>query len=326
MRTSRKADGRPAFQFYPDDWLGETSLRVCPLADRGLWMDMLCVMWVAPRRGFLQAGASRVEAEGLARIAGATEAEVEQSLSRMEAAGVFERDSDGTIYCRRMVREEKQRLSKVQAGRAGGIASKRQAEPQAKRGSSSSSSSPTPSSEDEDTVASAAAPPSATAASGRDAQRAQEADALTDQLVEAATRYEPAAGAVCRIYLEEAERGLAAWYEKRGGLWTPTRRRNWLLRLQRVAGTQPAAVLAALELYIDDHAGGKDEAYVVGIARRLARTLETEPAAFDAEMDRHRRRNKQGALAIAQEAIDDLAKDIEAPLAAAQLAEAGRAH
>ena len=145
MRQSRKADQRPAFQFYPDDWLAEISLRVCTAFDRGLWIDMLCIMWRAERRGFLEVNGSRLEADHLARLVAEPQANVKQSLSRMEAAGVFETDEDGTIYNRRMVREEKQRLSKVEAGRRGGR-KQTPSKSQAKRGSPTPTPTPTPTS------------------------------------------------------------------------------------------------------------------------------------------------------------------------------------
>lgn len=321
MRTSRKADARPAFQFYPDDWISEESLRFCDLAARGLWAECLCWMHKAERRGVIERREGLTLTQTLSALVGRPECEVDAALVQLRQHNVGEIDND-SIACRRVVREVKAKSAKSAFG-------KHAAQERWKMrndGSSSSSSSSSPSSKKKDTVASPAAPPSATAAGVRDAQRAQEADALAVQLVDAATRYESGAGAVCRIYLEEAERGLAAWYEKRCKLWTSTRRRDWLQRLQRIAVSQPAAVLAALELYIDDHASGKDEAYIVGIARRLARTLETEPAAFDAEMDRHRRRNKQGALAQAMEAIDGLAQDLEPAVTAALREEAGHVH
>lgn len=148
MKVSDRPDDRPAFQFYPKDWLGETGLRICTLADRGLWLEMLCAMWRAPRRGFLEANGKQIASSELARMAGCDEAEVKQSLSRLEAAGVFSRNEDGTIYSRRMVRDEKQRLSKVEAGRAGGIVSRPKqtaSRTEAKGGSPSPTPSPSPS-------------------------------------------------------------------------------------------------------------------------------------------------------------------------------------
>lgn len=52
-RHSSRVDGRPSFQFYPNDWRSDTNLRLCSLAAQGLWMDMLCLMFMAPIRGTL---------------------------------------------------------------------------------------------------------------------------------------------------------------------------------------------------------------------------------------------------------------------------------
>lgn len=135
---TKKVDGRPSFQFYPDDWMSDAELRMCPSSDRGLWIDMLCIMWKAPRRGYLEANGNPIPPEGLSRIVGEPPSSVKQSLSRMEAAGVYSKADCGTIYCRRMVRDEKQRLSKVEAGRLGGMVktgSRTPSKTEAKRGS-----------------------------------------------------------------------------------------------------------------------------------------------------------------------------------------------
>lgn len=145
MSKSQKADGRPSFQFYPDDWLADLALGQCSIAAQGLWMHMLCRMWTSPRRGcLLCANGSRAEAKHIARWAGISEAEAKQLTSELEAEGACSTDENGVIYSRRMVRDEKQRLSKVEAGRRGGMASRSQAEPQAKRGPSTPTPTPTP--------------------------------------------------------------------------------------------------------------------------------------------------------------------------------------
>lgn len=189
--TTLRPDDRPSFQFYPKDWLGEMALRSLPLSDRGLWIDMLCYMWRSEKRGYLQANGSKVQAEALARMTGAHEAEVKQSLSRMEAAGLFSTTDAGVIYSRRMVRDEKQRSSKVEAGRKGGSArnakqtpSKGQAKAkqkpsksQAKGGSPSPTPSPSPTAKPfkppcSKTAAQFSAPPSP-AARGQPKRRAK---------------------------------------------------------------------------------------------------------------------------------------------------------
>ena len=130
MPKTNKVDSRPSFQFYPSDWLGDEALNLCSLSAQGLWMHMLCRMWRSPRRGYLlKANGSRVEADTLAKWTGTTEAEVKQSLSELEAEEVYSTTEDHYIYSRRMVRDEKQRLSKVEAGRKGGLVSKPEAEP-----------------------------------------------------------------------------------------------------------------------------------------------------------------------------------------------------
>lgn len=144
MRHTHKADGRPSFQFYPDDWLNDLALGQCSMAAQGLWMHMLCRMWTSPKRGYLlKANGSKAEANHIAKWASISEAEAKQLVSELQAEGVCSTNAESVIYNRRMARDEKQRLSKVEAGRKGGMVSKTQAEPQAKRGPSTSSSSST---------------------------------------------------------------------------------------------------------------------------------------------------------------------------------------
>jgi uncharacterized phage protein (TIGR02220 family) len=148
MKTTRKADGRPAFQFYPADWLGEPGLRMCSLSARGLWIDLLAFMFSMPFRGELRhANHSPLTVEEAARLVGQDSSTTVAALEELLVYHVAERSSDGAIYSRRMVRDEKVRHSKVLAGAKGG---KRKSE-LAKQGSSSSSpsSSSTSSSETE---------------------------------------------------------------------------------------------------------------------------------------------------------------------------------
>jgi len=56
----------------------------------------------------------------VARIVGTTEQETEVLLAELEDAGVFSRTKDGTIYSRRMVRDDRQLQDDVKNGRRGG--------------------------------------------------------------------------------------------------------------------------------------------------------------------------------------------------------------
>lgn len=82
---------------------------------RGIWLDMLALMWTAPRRGYLETFSGQITPVELARICGEPEADVEQALSKLKAEGVYSTDASGTIYNRRYVRDEQQRQNKSKA-------------------------------------------------------------------------------------------------------------------------------------------------------------------------------------------------------------------
>ena len=142
--NSRKPDGRPSWQWYPSDWLEEPGLKLCSLAAKGLWMDLLCYMFKMQNRGYLRIRGKQLGSKEVAQLTGYTEAEAKQALTELDTYGVSETTADGCIYSRRMVRDEKQRQSKVEAGRKGGRVSKPKADNEAKGGSSSPTPSSTP--------------------------------------------------------------------------------------------------------------------------------------------------------------------------------------
>jgi hypothetical protein len=48
------SDARPAFQFYPGDWLKSVKLRRCSWAARAVWIDVLCYMHDSDEYGVLR--------------------------------------------------------------------------------------------------------------------------------------------------------------------------------------------------------------------------------------------------------------------------------
>lgn len=111
----------PSFQFYPGDWMKDPALRSVSLASRGLWLDMLCLMFESDRRGYLQhQNGSAVTGEQLARIVGCSAKQVSKMLEELESSGVFSRDAHGMIYSRRMVRDEQVRSMRSEGGKLGG--------------------------------------------------------------------------------------------------------------------------------------------------------------------------------------------------------------
>lgn len=100
---------RPSFQFYPGDWLRSTGLRSCSIAARGLWIEMLALMHEGEPYGHLKVGKKAIDEATLARMVGAGQDEITGLIGELETAQVFSRAANGTIYSRRMVRDENKR-------------------------------------------------------------------------------------------------------------------------------------------------------------------------------------------------------------------------
>ena len=137
----------PSTQMYPGDWFKDPALRLCSPAARGIWADMLMLMFEAPQRGVFRvrngAVLCAVSIQNIAKsIAGAKPKHILELIDNGVARVARK---DGAIYSKRLIRDELKRRHKAQAGSKGGkqTSSKPQANPQAKRGSSSSTSSST---------------------------------------------------------------------------------------------------------------------------------------------------------------------------------------
>lgn len=124
MEHSSKQDRRPSQQWYWDAWFNDKAVRLCGLAARGLWKDMLGIMWESPERGvLLKPNGSTLSAKDLAKLVGATTAMVSKCLRELARHGVYSRDEQGRIYNRRLVREWHLSHIRAEAGRKGGLAS-----------------------------------------------------------------------------------------------------------------------------------------------------------------------------------------------------------
>lgn len=112
-----KTGKRPSFQFYPSDWLRDTALRMCSLEARGLWVDMLAYMHEGCPYGHLKVGTKDILPGVLARMVGTDEQTAERLIAELEESGVLSRTDNGTIYSRRMVRDEQIRCERAEGGR-----------------------------------------------------------------------------------------------------------------------------------------------------------------------------------------------------------------
>lgn len=123
MPESYKEDGRPAQQWYWDDWFSAFDVRLCSVGARGVWIDMLGIMYKAEIRGTLTINGRQTDSKTLAKIVGDTIANINKYLKELEDKDVFSRLEDNTIICRRMFRESgrKDQISKIRsmAGKKG---------------------------------------------------------------------------------------------------------------------------------------------------------------------------------------------------------------
>ena len=110
----------PWMKFFPADWRADPALRMCSLAARGLWMEMLSIMHEADPRGSLLVNSAPIAAKQLANLCGATPRETIALLTELETAGVFSRAEDGTIFSRRMKRDDEKAARDKANGKAGG--------------------------------------------------------------------------------------------------------------------------------------------------------------------------------------------------------------
>lgn len=111
---------RPAFQFYPSDWRKDSGLRLCSLAARGLWVELMCIAHESEEYGKLKQNGRGFSHKTLAKLVGLSPQTTLKLLKELEENGVFSRDEDGAIYSRRMVRDEELRKIRVEAGSKGG--------------------------------------------------------------------------------------------------------------------------------------------------------------------------------------------------------------
>lgn len=107
---------KPWMKWYPADWRADPRLRMCGLAARGLWADMLSLMHEAEPYGHLLVSGTAPTDRQLAKLVGCTEKECRAALDELKEAGVYSLTVNGVVYSRRMVRD----FDKAQKDRSNG--------------------------------------------------------------------------------------------------------------------------------------------------------------------------------------------------------------
>lgn len=111
----------PWVKWHFDKWRNDDGLRMCGLAARGLWADLLAIMHGAIPYGHLSVQGRAPSPRQIASLVGmTTEREVTALLSELEINGVFSRTESGLIFCRRLVRDNAARERGKAFGSLGG--------------------------------------------------------------------------------------------------------------------------------------------------------------------------------------------------------------
>jgi hypothetical protein len=110
----------PSFQFYPGDWVKDPNLRRCSHAAKGVWIDLLCLMHESEQRGVLATAGRAWDDDEIALAVGGDRSTVLACVQELILKGVANRQSNGALYSRRLVRDEQKRLLCVEAGKRGG--------------------------------------------------------------------------------------------------------------------------------------------------------------------------------------------------------------
>ena len=110
----------PAFQFYPEDWLSNSKLQLCPFAAKGLLIDLMCYMHQSEKYGYLLINGLQPSHKEIRELLRMNHRTFTCNLSILLEKGVLKEDDDGSLYCRRMVEDQHLRNIRREAGKLGG--------------------------------------------------------------------------------------------------------------------------------------------------------------------------------------------------------------
>lgn len=112
----------PYIKFFPSDWLSDERLILASLPAKGLWICLLAIMAKNERRGYLAVnGGVNPPLRDIARLVGATEAEIEPLIEELKTRGICSvEDGTGILFSRRLVRDTNAYHQSAEFGRLGG--------------------------------------------------------------------------------------------------------------------------------------------------------------------------------------------------------------
>lgn len=103
----------PGFIFYTGDWLKDPLLRCCSAGARGLWIDLLSLMFECPTRGVLAYSDGRpwTDEEIASSVSGPDSIDAKLvMLAELTTRGVARRNKRNALFSARMRRDDEQRV------------------------------------------------------------------------------------------------------------------------------------------------------------------------------------------------------------------------
>ena len=115
----------PAMPMYVGDWRKDPRVRALDYRLRGIWVEILCLMWESEYRGKLLLKGKAITPELAAKLLGLSKQDASTALKQLEAEGPADRDPEtGALTCDWMLVSEDRRRAKAEAGRLGGLRSR----------------------------------------------------------------------------------------------------------------------------------------------------------------------------------------------------------
>lgn len=115
-----KSPRQPYMKWYPSDWRADPRLRMCSLAARGLWIDVIGYMHEGEPYGHLTINGASPSIDDIAALVGRPLGEVRKAMAELEGRQVYSKDEQGRMFSRRMVRDKAKAEQDRNNGKGGG--------------------------------------------------------------------------------------------------------------------------------------------------------------------------------------------------------------
>lgn len=121
-RAQLKSEKLPALHFYPGDWWKDAGVQSLDHFHKGIWFEMLLLMFDSHERGVLLLNGKQMSSKSLSKLLAVDEVLLEAAIKLLLETGVCYQREDGALFNKRMVEDENKYQIKRSAGQQGGLA------------------------------------------------------------------------------------------------------------------------------------------------------------------------------------------------------------